>query len=190
MRDHLSGMTAVDPRLVDWGPAITAAATGDERAFAAIVDSYQADMERVCFVICGDVELAQEGVQLAWPIAWRRLGTLRDPTSLRPWLVTVAANETRRLVRRRRRRAVVEIAVSAVQAADPVGGLDPADHLSNLDLAEALAHLDEVDRSIVAMRHLAGMTSAEIGLAVGLSAAGVRTRLARALTRIRKELDR
>ena len=66
--------------------------------------------------------------------------------------------------------------MSAVQAADPVGGLDPADHLSNLDLAEALAHLDEVDRSIVAMRHLAGMTSAEIGLAVGLSAAGVRTR--------------
>jgi RNA polymerase sigma factor (sigma-70 family) len=94
------------------------------------------------------------------------------------------------LARRRRRRAVVEIAVSAVRAADPVGGLDPADHLSNLDLAAALAHLDEVDRSIVAMRYLAGMTSAEIGLAVGLSAAGVRTRLARALTRIRKELER
>src|SRR6187431_2753873 len=126
MSDHLSCMTAVDPRLVDWGPAITAAATGDERAFAAIVDSYQADMERVCFVICGDVELAQEGVQLAWPIAWRRLGTLRDPTSLRPWLVTVAANETRRLARRRRRRAVVEIAVAggplSIHATIPRGG--------------------------------------------------------------------
>jgi RNA polymerase sigma factor (sigma-70 family) len=189
MNEHLSGMASVEQRLIDWGPAITAAATGDERAFAAIVDSHQADMERVCFVICGDIELAQEGVQLAWPIAWRRLGTLRDASSLRPWLVTVAANETRRLARRRRRRAVVEIAVP-VESIHEEGGLDPADHLSNLDLAWALERLDEVDRSIVAMRYLADMTSAEIGLAVGLSAAGVRTRLARALPRLRTELER
>ena len=182
-------MTSVRPSLIDWGSAITAAATGDEDAFATIVDSHQADMERVCFVICGDIDVAREGVQLAWPIAWRRLGTIRDASSLRPWLVTVAANETRRLMRRRRGRAVVEIATS-VQVIDPVGGLDPAHQASNLDLAQALRRLEEVDRSIIAMRYLLDMTSAEIGSAVGLSAAGVRTRLARALPRLRKELER
>jgi len=183
-------MTSIEPRLIDWGSAISAAATGDERAFARIVDSHQADMERVCFVICGDVDVAQEGVQLAWPIVWRRIGTLRDASRLRPWLVTIAANETRRLMRGRRRRAVREIAVPVEPMIDHGGGLDPADHLSNLDLARALGRLDEVDRSIVAMRYIVEMTSAEIGPAVGLSAAGVRTRLARALPRLRKELER
>jgi hypothetical protein len=28
---------------------------------------------------------------MTWPIAWRELGTLRDPERLRPWLVTKAA---------------------------------------------------------------------------------------------------
>jgi DNA-directed RNA polymerase specialized sigma24 family protein len=69
-------------------------------------------MTRVCFVICGDLEIADEAVQAAWPIVWRKLGSLRDPSRLRPWLVSIAANEARLLIRRRRRRTIVELAVA------------------------------------------------------------------------------
>ena len=56
------------------------AADGDEVAFARIVDAHHADMSSVCFVVTGgDVELTEEAVQSAWPIAWRRLDTIRDP---------------------------------------------------------------------------------------------------------------
>ena len=179
------------PRLLagDLALVIGSAAAGDEAAFASIVDAYQADMERVSFAICGDIELAREGVQVAWVIVWRRLSTLRDVDRIRPWLATVAANETRRLARRHRGRRLVEIAVSPAEADAPHGGLDPASRAAEVDLANAMTRLPEIDRTIVALRYLAEMTSAEIGPAVGLSAAGVRTRLARALDRLREDLD-
>jgi RNA polymerase sigma-70 factor, ECF subfamily len=182
-------MTSVANFAADLAATVESAAAGDEAAFANIVDAYQADMERVSFTICGDVDLAREGVQLAWAIAWRRLGTLRDATRIRPWLVTVAANETRRLIRQRNGRRLVEIAVSTPDRGGPDGGPDPSERVAEVDLSNALLRLPEIDRTIVAFRFLADMTSAEIGPAVGLSAAGVRTRLARALHRLREDLD-
>ena len=95
------------------------AADGDEVAFARIVDAHHADMSSVCFVVTGgDIELTEEAVQSAWPIAWRKLGTIRDPERLRPWLISIAVNEARQLSRRRRRGRVLEMSVTR----DPVGG--------------------------------------------------------------------
>jgi RNA polymerase sigma-70 factor (ECF subfamily) len=89
------------------------AADGDEVAFARIVDAHHADMSSVCFVVTGgDAELAEEAVQSAWPIAWRKLDTVRDPERLRPWLISIAVNEARQLARRRRRGRVLEISVA------------------------------------------------------------------------------
>ena len=110
---------------------IPLAASGDQAAFARIVQAHHGDMTRVCYVICGDLDLADEAVQSAWPIVWKKLGTLKDPERLRPWLVSVAANEARQILRSRRRRTVVELSVSpgaehAQSAADPAGrGLRP-----------------------------------------------------------------
>src|SRR5262245_45851546 len=83
--------------------AIALAAAGDEAAFARIIRAHHDDMTRVCYIVSGDLDLAEEAVQAAWGIAWRKLGTVRDPSRLRSWLVSVAANEARQIVRRRRR---------------------------------------------------------------------------------------
>src|SRR4249919_4408489 len=89
------------------------AAEGDEVAFARIVDAHHADMSSVCFVVTGgDAELTEEAVQSAWPIAWRKLHTIRDPERLRPWLISIAVNEARQLSRRRRRGRVLEVSVA------------------------------------------------------------------------------
>jgi hypothetical protein len=117
--------------------AVAQAAAGDEAAFARIIQAHHDDMTRVCFVICGDLDIADEAVQAAWPIVWRKLGSLREPERLRPWLVSIAANEARQLIRRRRRRTVVELALT--DAATP--GTDPAGHVGDLDLTNALARL-------------------------------------------------
>ena len=51
---------------------IRLAADGDEVAFAGLVDAHHADMSSVWFVVTGgDIELTEEAVQSAWPIAWR-----------------------------------------------------------------------------------------------------------------------
>jgi RNA polymerase sigma factor (sigma-70 family) len=165
--------------------AVVLATAGDETAFARIIRAHHDDMTRVCFVICGDLDTADEAVQAAWPIIWHKLGSLRDPDRLRPWLVSIAANEARQLIRRRRRRAVVEISVKATVTP----GVDPALRVGDLDLANALARLDPDDRALLALRYVAGFDSTELGRAMGRTPSGTRARLARLLERLRTELS-
>ena len=75
--------------------AVESAAAGDEVAFGHIVAAYHDDMRRVCRFITRDDSLAEDAVQSAWTIAWRKLGSLREPARLKPWLVSVAANEAK-----------------------------------------------------------------------------------------------
>lgn len=88
------------------------AAAGDEVAFARLIAAHDHALGRVAFVIAGDWTTAAEAVQVAWTIAWTRLPSLRDHDRIEPWLVSIAANETRRLLARQRRRTVVKISAT------------------------------------------------------------------------------
>jgi RNA polymerase sigma factor (sigma-70 family) len=169
--------------------AVTSAAAGDEVAFARIVAAHHDDMARVAYVVCRDADLAQEAVQEAWSIAWRRLGGLREPERLRPWLVAIAANEARQVVRRDRRRAVRELAFERTGGTDRLG-TDPGGLAHAMDLRNALARLSADDRALLALRYVAGLDATELSRVSGLSPSGTRARLARLLTTLRKELDR
>jgi RNA polymerase sigma-70 factor (ECF subfamily) len=168
--------------------AVARAATGDEVAFARIVAAHHDDMARVAFVVCGDVEIAQEAVQAAWQKAWAKLGSIRDADRLRPWLVSIAANEAKQLIRSRHRRWLRETVIEDDQPFAPRASSDPESRAAILDLANALAGLEPDDRTLIALRYAAGLTSDEIGRAIGMTGGGVRARLARLLTRLRKEL--
>ena len=161
------------------------AALGDEAAFTRLVTEHRAAMARVAFVICGDPEATRDAVQTAWSIAWRRLPTLKDPDRIRPWLIAIAANEARQVMRGRRRRPVIDI--SHVPERDAGG--NPADAIDLVDLQRALAHLNPDDRRILALRFVAGLDSTEIARMTGLSASGVRSRLARLIDRLRTDID-
>lgn len=167
---------------------VSRAASGDEIAFARLVAAHHDDMARVAYVICGDPDLAQEAVQAAWPKVWKKVGSVRDPERIKPWLVSIAANEAKQLARSRGRRWVREVAVAADAEGLARGTGDPADRAGEIDLANALAGLDLTDRSILALRYVAGFTSLEIGEAIGMTSGGVRARTARLLDRLRREL--
>lgn len=160
------------------------AVAGDAMAFARIVRTHHGDMTRVCHVIVGDADLAQDAAQAAWPIAWRKLGTLRDPEKLRPWLVSIAANEARQLVRRQHRDRIVGIEVADVGSSHA----DPAWRSGDDALVDAIRRLPAEDRSLIALRYVAGFDATEIGRTLGLSASGVRNRLSRLVARLRTEV--
>ena len=169
----------------DMGRVVGLAASGDEAAFARLVDAFHGDMTRVCFLITRDVDTAEDAVAAAWAIAWRRLRDVRDAARVRSWLISVAANEARRTVRRERRRAVVEIhAVEGLGDGPP----DPARRATSLDLVNALARLKPEERALLALRYVAGFDATELGRATGMSPSGTRARLGRLLERLRREL--
>jgi RNA polymerase sigma-70 factor (ECF subfamily) len=160
------------------------AAAGEEAACVWLVEEHHGPMLRTAYVITGDPELAREATQIAWTKAWRRIRSLRQPDRVRAWLVAIAANEARQLVRARGRRVVHE--VSSVTVGTPI---EPGAGIDVLDLRRAVSRLGLEDQGILALRFVAGLGSSEIGAQIGMSASGVRSRLARLLERLRRDLD-
>lgn len=153
----------------------------DRAAFEALVVRHHADLVRVAFAVCGDRDLALEAAQSAWLSAWRKRADLRDETRVRGWLVAIAANEARRMLRRERQRTRLE------RSTDPTdrSAAGPGDP----DLGAVLGRLDPDDRALIAMRYGLGMASPEIAAAIGGTPSGIRGRLSRLIDRLRKDLD-
>ena len=168
---------------------VQAAATGDEEAFTELVARHHQDLLRVAYVICRDPDLAEDAAQAAWAIAWRRLLEVKEPTRVRGWLVAVAANEARRVMRSRRP-MIHEISVAdhGIESIPDVGS-DALDvSIATSDLRRVLASLDPTDRALIALRYVAELPSDEIGRTLGMSSSGARGRLSRLLLRLRGEL--
>jgi RNA polymerase sigma-70 factor (ECF subfamily) len=182
----MSDATFMDVALVE--ATVRSAASGDETAFARLVAEHHASMVRVAWVIADDPDVALDAVQSAWAIAWRELHRLREPARIAPWLIAIAANETRAAMRKQRRRMVTEIAIASDHPTESISA-DPADSIGSLDLDRALRHLSPDERRLLALRYVAGYDSGDIGRMTGTSASGVRSRLSRLLERLRKDLD-
>jgi len=165
---------------------LASAAAGDEIAFQHIIADHHEDLRRVCQAISGDHAIADDATQAAWLVAWKKLHKVHGPEQLRPWLMSVAVNEAKKLMSKRRRRAQIEVAADA--SAEP-GGTDPATGVAAVDLRAALSRLDPDDAALLAMRYVAGFDSNELGLATGKSPAATRQRLKRLLDRLRKDLS-
>ena len=165
---------------------LASAAAGDEIAFQHIIAAHHEDMRRVCQAISGDRAIADEAVQAAWLVAWKKLGKVHGPDQLRPWLVSVAVNEAKKLMSKRQRRAELE---ATADASDEPGGVDPATGVAMVDLRAALSRLEPDDAALLAMRFVAGFDSNELAAATGISPSGTRSRIERALKRLRKDLS-
>lgn len=163
---------------------VEAAAHGDVEALARIMALHDGNMRRICMVVTADPTLVDEAVQAAWIRAWRGLRTLRDSARLRAWLMSVAANEARQLIRARSRRASYERRVDL-----PGSHLDGSRRAEVLDVVAAVSRLEPEDRRLVALRYVGDLTSEEIAREIGGSASAVRGRLARILERLRRDLD-
>lgn len=151
--------------------------------FTALVAEHHADLVRLAYAIVGDPDLANDVAQSAWAAAWRNRHRLRDPNRVRGWLLTIAANEARRSLRRRRLRQLIPLA-------DETSRMAPARQSDDeIDLVEAMQRLAPRDREILARRYALGQTSQEIAEQVGLSGSGVRVRIGRVLEILREELS-
>jgi RNA polymerase sigma-70 factor (ECF subfamily) len=158
------------------------AAADDAEAFRRIVEAYDDRLIRACQALCGDQDIADEAVQATWIIAWRKLETVRDETRVAGWLTVVALNETRRLLRDRKRRSFRE------RLSHVAGLVRAARTPQELDVASALQLLSAQDQAILVLRYVEDRPSDEVGRMMGMPAATVRTRTRRALNSLRKEL--
>ncbi len=168
---------------------------GDRQAFARLVERHQAVVLRVAASMVGSGGAADDVAQDAFVKAFTRLHQFHEGRSFRAWLLAIVANEARNRYRSESIRAAVTLRVAQNPASN--GGrdattLDPADHAIVHDrrgrLAQAVASLSDRDREVVALRFFAELSERETAEVLGCAIGTVKSRLSRALGRLRTEL--
>ena len=176
-----------DARLVE------RARRGDVVAYEALVRMHQEIAFRTACVVAGSVGDGEEAAQEAFVKAWRALGRFRPSAPFRPWLLTIVANEARNRRRSTGRRAGLALRAAAER---PSGDAAPSPEAAMLagarrdSLLDALATLDDRDRTVIACRHLLDLSEEETAAALGVRRGTVKSRLSRALGRLRDEVER
>jgi RNA polymerase sigma-70 factor (ECF subfamily) len=171
-----------------------ALAETDVAAFNALIAQHAEQMIRVAAAIVGIAD-AEDATQEAIVRAWQAWPTLRDRDAFSAWLLRITVNVGRDWLRGRfgaHRRfnesldeAETEADIPAALFSDDPGA---SDHAAALDLRAAISQLDAELRAVVALRYFAGLDATEIGVALTIPPATVRTRLRRALRQLRDRL--
>ncbi len=179
VRGEHAGASPSDAELVQ------AAAGGEEQAAEQLVHRHWETANRAAFLILGDRHLAEDVAQEAM---LKTLGALRSFDGTKPfgpWVYAIAVNGAIDRVRASRVRP--PLASEAEQRA--IHGFDASGTDLDPNLAAALGTLDPSDRALVVMRYVLDYRAEEIGKELGLTAEGVRTRLHRAMKRLRQAME-
>jgi RNA polymerase sigma factor (sigma-70 family) len=168
---------------------VARAKTGDLDAFSALVARHQPLALRIAYTLVGDE--APDVVQDAMVKAYRNLDRFRAGGPFRAWLLRIVTNESSNRRRSAGRRAQLALRVRAeISSGDTT--LSPEEvavaHERREVLAAAVARLPDMDRRVIALRWFAELSEAEMAIALDCAPGTVKSRLARAMDRLRHEL--
>jgi RNA polymerase sigma-70 factor, ECF subfamily len=95
---------------------LEAAKAGDQKAFALLVQPYQAQLRAHCYRMLGSPADAEDALQETLLRAWRGLADFESRSSLRSWLYRIATNASLRMIEKRPKRV---LPIDYGPAADP-----------------------------------------------------------------------
>jgi RNA polymerase sigma-70 factor (ECF subfamily) len=181
--------------VVEQAPAeatlLAKAKEGDLAAYEKIVVGHQAIAFRVAWLITRSSADAEEAAQDAFFKAYRSLGRFRDGAPFRPWLLRIVANEARnrRVAAERQERLALRVGEALPVPVARAAETEALAAGEREDLLAAVARLDERDRLVVGARFFLELNEAETAAALGVRRGTVKSRLSRALGRLRKEIE-
>jgi RNA polymerase sigma factor (sigma-70 family) len=180
----------VEGRPLEDAELIARAQTGEVMAYEELVRRYQDVAVRTAHLISPDGD-AEDAAQEAFVKAYAALARFRIDAPFRPWLLRIVANEARN-----RRRSAGRRAGLALRAAEDHRPGDAAPSPESAVLAgetrtallAAVNALRDEDREIIGARYFLELSESEASEALGLPRGTVKSRLSRALARLREQL--
>jgi RNA polymerase sigma-70 factor (ECF subfamily) len=134
---------------------------------------------RLAFAMLGNGSEAEDAVQEASLKAWKAFRRLRQGSDIRPWFLTITANECRQ--RRRNRWWRVDKGRDLPEVQSP----DLVTDAAVLDLRQSLQRLPIDMKALLALRYYLDMTFVDMGRVLECSAQAAKSRTHRALARLR-----
>ena len=159
------------------------AQAGEVGALGALLARHQAGMRATALAILGYGPDAEDAVQEAALIALRRIGDVRDPAAVGPWLRMIVRNACRMRLRARSRE---QLGVDLDRASTEPGPEQVLDEHAMRDWVwHAIDQLTPSLRMTLMLRHFSGVTDYEaIATACGIPVGTVRSRLSEARTKL------
>jgi RNA polymerase sigma factor (sigma-70 family) len=155
-------------------------------AYEELVRRHQSLAHRVALVIAGPADAA-DAVQEGFVKGFGALDRFHEGAPFRPWILTIVANEARN-----RRRSAGRREALALRLAEPTGRAAPSSEdealatLARQRLLAAVAALPERDRQVVTCRYLLELSETETAAVLAWPTGTVKSRLSRALDRLRE----
>ena len=165
-------------------PSVTAAKQADEQSFTELLVPLVQPAYRLACAMLHDAQTAEDVVQEASLIAWRKLPGLRDRSRLRAWFLGIVANECRNA---RRRHWFSRVTFGLAPNLTVVSGEER--WVRNADVRNALSKLGHDDQLVVSLYFYLDMPLNEIAAVAGASVEATRRRLYRAIRRLRPDLE-
>lgn len=166
--------------LARWSGARRRATAARDEEFTAFVESASTRLRRTAYLMCRDWHLAQDLTQHTLAkmyVVWDRI---HNSTNLEAYSRRVLMNA---VFDRRRRRSGSEIVLAELPDRPDLTALEAPE--LRLTLEDALAHLSVQDRAILVLRHAEDHSVDTVAAILGVSVSMVKTRNARALSRLR-----
>ena len=194
-RTHaLKNLNKMDKHNLEYNLTVSAMG-GDADAFCELYELYKHRLYRYARYRLGNDQDAEDAVSECFLSAWNQLGSLRDPGAFAGWMFTILSGQCGRIIsdQIRRRELLSQEDAKATDAkatntkATDAKSTNPVD--TQLILQEALDMLSEEDRSIVLLSIIGGFKSREIASITGIKPGSVRSRLSRALAKMRAALE-
>lgn len=158
---------------------IQMAVNGDKLAFAKLYSRYKDKLYRYAYFKLGNDTDAQDAVADCIVCAYQSIGILKNDKAFDAWIFKILYRSCCAIIKRQ-----IEL--------KNTGNLDDRENLTfeepgfeSVELKDALKELNETDRDIVLLSAVAGFNSREIGRLLGLKPNTVRSRLSRALAKMK-----
>ncbi len=184
--------SAEGSRLEDERSVALRAQQGDPEAFADLVRCYEEVSFRVAYLIVRDEAEARDVAQEAFVRAYRSLSRFDTRQPFRPWLLRIVSNlaiNSRRSAARRNamtKRYEADLGPNA-RAESPERATEASEEARRV--WQAVGSLDEQDQALVYLRYFVGASEEETATALGRPKGTVKSRLHRALRKLRGVIE-
>jgi RNA polymerase sigma factor (sigma-70 family) len=164
---------------------------GDVRAYEELVRRYQDVAFRLAYTILESAEEAEDATQEGFVRAFHALDRFRPDAPLRPWLLTIVANVARGRRATAARRPTLTLQAAATLPSDDSAQSPEAVALvaeQRRELLGAVNALRDDDQRVIAYRYFLDLSEVEMAAVLGCARGTVKSRLSRALGRLRQQL--
>ena len=156
-----------------------------QQRLGRLVEQYQTDLLRMCYIQLHDTALAEDAVQETFIKAYKAMPAFRGDCSEKTWLMRIAINTCRDMLHSAWFRHL-DRRITPEQLPEPV--IQPDEDA--VDLTCEVMRLSQKDREVILLYYYEAMTTEEIAQTLGVAKSTVSTRLEQGRQKLRQALER